>query len=276
MSKPNVHDIEAAIEAGKVMAAIQFVAASNGAPVIVLPEGDTQILKLEDIEPWLERPKRKRGLFKFEDVDSFIRYFNEHKTEDSRIFATIRDNAVQFEGELDFHGDKPEFREHKCSVALSPTLEWKIWTDNNKKQMTQAQFAQFLEDNADLFSEPKGTDLLELVQTLEGKSHVNITQAVKLQNGAVKLNFTEDVELRGGATSEKPGDMVVPNKFKVSITPFVGVGYYSMEARLRYRIADRKISFWYETVAAHLVIRTIAGEVLSQIEAKTKVAPFKV
>ena len=63
--------------------------------------------------------------------------------------------------------------------------------------MSQVDFATYLEDNAALFTDPKGADMLELIRNLEGHANVSINQAVKLQTGAIKLTFTEEVELQG-------------------------------------------------------------------------------
>jgi len=271
------NQIQSALAAGRALGGIQNLTADGvSVPVVVIPEGYTaKALDMEEAENWMQAPLRKKGGFDFADVDSFNRYFNEHKSGSSRIFAEIRDNSASFRGVLDFHDENPSFNEHICRVSMKPTLEWTIWTGANKKHMPQADFAQFLEDNADVFTDPRGADLLELIQTLEGKSHVNITQAVKLQNGGLRLNFVEDVELRGGVSGSQSGEMLIPTILNVSIAPFDGVGKYPLTARLRYRIAERKITFWYETINMHLVVRAVASDMLDIIEKQTGVQPFK-
>ena len=74
---------------------------------------------------WLKNPTRKRGTFEFGDVDSFCRYFNEHKTPDSRIFATVTDDGGSFEGILNFHGADPSFSmTMSARHTLKSTKEW--------------------------------------------------------------------------------------------------------------------------------------------------------
>jgi uncharacterized protein YfdQ (DUF2303 family) len=269
-------NIKTAMDAGAALANIHDIEPDGlSAPIIVVPTGyKTEVPSVERVEAWLVNPLRKKGEFHLSELDSFIRYFNEHKTDDSRIFATITDTGAYFEGVLNFHGKQPAFGDHRCTLKLTPTHEWNVWLTNNKVKMTQADFAQFLEDNADMFTEPTGANLLEIVQTLEGKSHVNISQAVKLQNGQLKLTYTEDVELKG-VTSAQAGEMILPMILNVGIAPFQGVTRYAMKARLRYRIENRKITLWYEVIDAHLFVRDVCNGVLTAMEKQTGITPFK-
>lgn len=271
-----IDNIQSAIDAGRALGGPELIEPDGQkAPLVVIPAGHrAEILKLSEVEQWLHAPIRKKGAFAFGDLDSFIRYFNEQKNEDSRIFSNVTDTGASFEGIINFHGAEPDFNDHKCTHTLTPTLEWTVWRENNKAQKTQTAFATFLEEHEDMFVDPKGADLRELIQTLEGKSHVNIAQAVKLQTGAIKLTYNEDVELKGQIASQT-GDILVPTMLKVSIAPFVGTARYEMEARLRYRIDNRKIVFWYETVAPHLVVRAIASDMLNVIKKQTGLEPFK-
>ncbi len=268
-------DAQVTLNAGTALAGPQYVT-PNGKdiPLIVVPEG----YKIASPDPgalkaYLKQPLRKVGEFRFTDVDSFIRYFNEQKDDQSRIFASITDATIKFSAILNFHGDAPSWNDHYCFVNLLATREFTIWTAANKKEMTQCEFAQFLEENTDLFREPSGLSLLELVQSLEGKSHVDITQAIKMQTGALRLNFTETVELKGG-TSTAEGSLDIPTKLKVGIAPFIGVSAYEMTARLRYRVSNRKITFWYETVDSHLVVRAVAADLVKVITTQTGLVPF--
>lgn len=271
--------IQTALAAGAATNPIHTVLAPDGIkiPFVVVPVGYNAIFPGEDeFAPFLASPLRTKGTFAFSDTDSFIRYFNEHKNEHSRIFANITDKNARFQGVINFHApDQPQFRDHVCVTSTVPTHEWLVWTDRNRKCMTQGEFATFLEENSDMFVDPSGTTLLELVQTLEGKADVNIKQAVKLQNGGLQINYSEDIELRGGASSAQDGTMLLPTILTVGIAPFEGVSRYEMKARLRYRIENRKITFWYEAINPHLFVRAIVADILKTITSQTGVEPFK-
>lgn len=245
------------------------------APLAILPAGyRAEVIDWERASFWLPSPLRKTGHFDFADVDSFCRYFNEHKTDSSRVFASVCDTGANFRGVLNFHGQQPSFNDHTCSFSLKPTHEWNAWCVNAGKHMTQAAFATFLEENAELFTDPKGADLLELVTTLEGKANVLVNSAIKMQTGAIKLAYSEEIELKGGVGTQS-GEMLVPALLGVAIAPFEGTSRYQMSARLRYRIESRKMEFWYQPVDPHLVVRHVTADILAIIEKQTGVTPFK-
>lgn len=271
----NDSNTQAALDAGRAIGTIQFVgAATNVAPVVIVPQGyKSEILSAAAVEKWLPKPFRKTGDFEFADADSFIRYFLEHRDANSRIFAEISDSGGTFKGILNFHGSDPSFNDHVCSFGLEMTTEWARWCEFNKKNMSQVEFATFLEENAELFSDPKGADLLELIRNLEGHANISVNSAVKLQTGAIKLAYDEDVVLKGSAVTQA-GSMDLPQILTVGIAPFQGVNPFSIKARLRYSISNRKISFRYETIDAHLIIRAVCQQVVDLIKEKTSLVPF--
>lgn len=272
----DINETHAALDAGQLLAKLQYVgpALNSGAPVMAVPAGSNiQILDREKVEKWLPTPMRKTGSFAFADVESFCRYFTEHKSEASRIFATVTDSGGSFRGVLNFHGKDPSFNDHACTLTLAPTKEWVIWTTKNREHMTQEAFAIFLEENAQMFTKPTGAALLELVATLEGHSNADISLGTKLSNGAIRLTYNEDVVLKG-VSSSKEGAMDLPNILEVGIAPFQGEKPYLMRARLKYRIESRKVTFFYEAIDQHLVIRDVCQGIIDRIKETTAVNPF--
>ena len=269
--------IQAALDAGRALGKTELImATAGGAPLAIIPKDyKAEIIDLAKIEAYMPKPFRKKGTFAMGDTDSFVRYFNEHKAPASRIFADVDDSGGSFKGVLNFHDAEPAFGDHIVTFALEQTLEWKRWTAANKVRMSQVEFATFLEENSQLFADPKGADLLELIQTLEGKSNVSINQAIKLQNGQLKVQYVEEVELKG-ISSTQAGTMVLPTILNVGIAPFHGTKPYAIKARLRYRIESRKITLWYETIDAHLIVREVCKQVVALIVEKTEVTPFAV
>lgn len=269
------NNIQAAIEAGTRLAGIQYIGSISGAPVVVVPAGyDARILDLAKIEQFLPKPARKRGTFKFGDVDSFVRYFGEHKNDSSRIFAELTDSGASFKGILNFHGSDASFNDHICQHTLESTVEWKRWMGSNKVKMSQVEFATFLEENADLFKEPSGAAFLELIRDLEGHANISVNSSVKLENGAIKLQYDEEVLLKGSQTTTQSGEMDIPSVLSIAVAPFRGLSPFPIKARLRYRIESRKLLFWYETIDAHKLVETVCKSVMDIITEKTLVQPF--
>lgn len=263
---------------GGVVKVTEHKATGESFPLQVLPPGyQLAIPSVDQAEKWLDAPLRKRGTFSFGHMESFSRYFNEHKIQASRIFAKITQSGASFEGRLNFHDTAPAWGDHICSFALLQTPEWQTFMGNNRKDMTQEDFATFLEENADMFVEPSGATLLELVSTLEGAAHCYVESGIKLQTGAIKLKLTEEVTLRSGAgvtAGTKEGEMEIPSVLKLGIAPFEGTSRYEINARLKYTIKSRKLLLRYEAVQPHLVVRQVANDVLQFIAKQTGVEPF--
>lgn len=249
-----------------------FVWPSDADDVLILPAG----MKVEDVSRFIA-PKRIRAEAHFDEATSFAEYVNRFKTGDTLICASITDAGAQFVAHLDYHGAAPELKpawgRHKAGFAPLLTREWTEWLGADRKAMDQVTFATWLEDNYQLFAEPAGADLLELVQTLEGSNEVRFSSSVRLQSGSNRINFDEDVTLKG-QTSTKSGDLELPRTIKAAIAPFQGAAPVEVMARLKFRIESRKLSLWFETIAAHKIVRDAVTALLKEISERTKLVPL--
>lgn len=245
----------------------------GGKPTLVVPEK----YRVETLPQPAERIGRSVN---FADVDSFAAYVNRFKTTGTLLFAAVSDTDCKICAHLDHH-EKPVLEgsardrfwsSHLATLTCVQTKEWRGWMARNggEKPFSQTDFALFLEDNERLFRSPGGAELLELVTSLEGKSNVRFNSAIRLNNGRAKLDFEEDVELRG-QSSAVAGALEVPSLLILGIVPFEnGPEPYEVRARLRYRIANRTICFWYETVTPHLILRDAARAVMDAVREKVQ------
>lgn len=270
---PNAPDVQAALGAGFASAQpTRIGAAATDAPVYVLPHGHTlTVLDPQKTERWLPKPLRKRGAFQMDDADSFIRYFNEHKNGDSRIFANLSDDCGGFYGVLDFHGANPSWHEHHCKHILKQTLEWQALLDYNKVRMAQTDFATWLENHEEMIATPSGAELKELISTLEAHGHTTCKSAIRLQNRTIKLTFDEELSLRAGHDV----GVELPAEITFGVAPFEGAPSYSVNAKLRYSLADRNLVFWYEAKQLHLVVRNVQADLVSRIADQTHCEPYR-
>ena len=268
--------VEALLAAGCAIGA-KPVSEHGGPPVLLIPE-KYKVLELE------VPPERIGRNAVFSDVDSFCNYVNRFITPGTLLFAEVTDTNCTVTAHIDHHNEasleggarERLWSSHHAMLACEPTREWRKWMSRNgsEKPFSQTEFALFLEDNETLFRSPSGADLLELVQTLEGKSNVRFNSAVRLTNGRSKLDYEEDVELRGsmGTTA---GALEVPSLLICGITPFEnGPEPYTVRARLRYRIQNKGIVFWYETISPHLILRDAAKAVLDRVREQVKAPMF--
>lgn len=260
--------IEALLDAG--MARAETVVAAEGAdPFIILPEN----YHAQDISQFLA-PTRIKQAPQMIEAGSFIDYVNRFKSGNTLIFANVNDNGARLVGMIDYHGvDEPAYCQHCVGFETIPTKEWSDWMQANGKRMDQVAFATWLEEHYATITDPAGAVLLELVQTLIGKSDVRYNSAIRLKSGSSKLDFEEDVTLRG-TTATKEGEVELPQVITAGISPFQGTEKYEVKARLKYRIESRKLQLWFETIAPHRIVRDAILGIVKQIAEKTEIIPL--
>lgn len=286
MDEKCISNVESALAAGKALGA-----PITGTPesVIVIPSGYRAEAIEKHIEQYLPQPRRLKANVRLANADSFIAYVAEYKTSETKIFATVPKNngAPSFLAILDYHNsvsttspisataidNGARWCEHRASYDCVFTEEWTRWMSKDRVPMSQVQFATFLEENAQLITAPPGAELLELVQTLEGRNNISIGSTIKLSNGRVKFNYEEDVELKGSVTTQQ-GAIEVPPFLMVAIQAFYDGPAYAIKCRLRYRVEQRKVTFHYECVDVHLVVQDVVKDVVGQIKEKLKITPL--
>lgn len=267
---PDKQTFDRIMEIGALKTAVRT---DGETPFMVIPNG----CQVQSLATFFPLP-RIAGNPAFLDAGSFADYVNRFKTADTLIFADVSESGAKFRAALDYHAPAPKLtprrREHSAHFETLETPEWKTWMGNDREQMDQVAFATYLEDNAALFQEPSGAHLLELVQTLHGKSDVRFTSAVRLQNGGNRLLFDEDVSLKGASSNTVGGAMELPREILAGICPFQGSDRYGVRARLKYRIEGRKLALWYETIGVHKIIRDSILELTQKIAEKTGIVPL--
>lgn len=258
--------VRALLDAGVAVAG-KVIMEHAGQPVVLVPER----YKVERLALPPVKVARQVG---FNDVESFSTYVNRFKTDGTLLFATVTDTDCKIAAHLDYNaspvllaGIRDEgWSSHTATLVCVQTKEWKTWIENNggpNDAFSQVEFAQFLEDNERVFRAPAAAELIELVTTLEGKSNVRFNSAVRLSNGKAKLDYEDDVSLTGGVGT---GAIEVPTELICAIIPFEnGPEPYEVRSRLRYRIGNRQIVFWYETITPHLVLRDAAKAVMDRV-----------
>jgi hypothetical protein len=138
------------------------------APVAFVPT-DGGGFALANVKPFIdayrERPERRTGTAKLDDLASFIAHTNRFKDDDSAIFVSGDPARPSFLSVLDYHeavngpseekrGSDPEprFGQHRGAYVPVFSDEWKAWTGVAGKGLSQADFASLIESRArDIF-----------------------------------------------------------------------------------------------------------------------------
>ena len=232
----------------------------DGRPVVIVPEG----YKLESLERFQSLPCRKRGKVAFHQAASFGQYVADHDQMSTALFCNRA--TATFIAILDYHhvGDSetPGWREHTATFRMKPTDEWQVWDQHNNYRFTQVGFGEFLEQHLPDISFPDGASLLEIALQLEEKRAVTFRSAIRLGDGMRQFKYEEE---KVGA-----GSLKVPETFELSLSPYEGTDKRRIDARLRYRIKDGELSFYYQLIRprdAQLEAVYEAQEVIEKVTA---------
>ena len=257
--------------------------------VLVLPSGLKAHAIKQFVDEYATRPDRRKGTARLEDLASFIAHANRFKDGDSALFACSTRSAPSLTSVLDYHeangpeqvlgvdgavighttaqraGD-PRFGEHRGVYAFPLSDEWQTWTAQNKKPLGQAEFADFIESHLLELADPVNagayaTDvalglgcslagpskLLELSRGLSLRVGSLVTNAANLATGEAQLTYQTTHTDDGGAP------LKIPGAFLVAVPVFKGGAPYQIPARLRYRVREKAISWFFELHGADRV-----------------------
>lgn len=236
---------------------------------IALPEG----WRLEDCEKMLPTPRRKKALVALSDEAGFVDYLKRHGSLASCTIwcdASYQQGKVGYTAILNDHdaaSDGQQWRDHLATFVPEQSVEWKRWNAKNKVAMTQIEFATFIEDNladiATVANMPTGTAMLQMTTNLEITQDSRIKSAVRLQSGGVRVEYIDDAD---DATAKY---MEVFDTFALGLPVFWNGDAYQLQARLRYRLKEGKLAFWYELQRPDKALEDAAKTLTAGIHAAT-------
>lgn len=259
--------------AKEMKAPIEIISEANGnMKRVALPPGWNLIEKDDDAK-LLAAPRRKIAKVKMHDAESFIDYMKRHGSlTDSTIWciADYKAGKVGFTGILNDHGEeetKAAFRDHRATFAPEFSEEWTRWTSKNKQPFNQAGFAEYIEENlkdiASVDGSPTGSQMLEMALAFEANQDMKFKSAIRLQNGGVQMAFTQDDD---AGTLAK---MSAFDRFTVGFPVFWNGDAYRIDARLRYRVREGKLTFWFELIRQDLILEAATTALIAVIRSKT-------
>lgn len=228
-----------------------------------------------DNEQSLPAPLRKRAKVKLQDADSFIDYVKRHGSlTDSTVWGTAnyQEGRVSFVAIVNDHGEEeaqPQWRDHTARFSPEFSEEWRRWFGQNRKPMSQAEFAGFIEENLkDIASPdnaglPTGAQMLEMALSFEANQDMRFKSAIRLSNGGVQMSFVQDDD------DQTLAKMQLFERFAIGIPVFWNGDAYRIDARLRYRARDGKVSFWYELIRQDKTLEAATTTLIAKIREKT-------
>ena len=240
------------------------------------------------LDEWRTAPERIKGIAKTLTTDAFVALVNRHKSDASAIFANLDVNAPSLTGVVDYHGlgHEPAWATHRITYAFPLSDEWKLWKGQNGKGLSQVEFAAFIEDHiADLasaidqemssyealfktkFATP--SDLITMSRGMEVKVDSRVKEVRTLQSGEAEIIFAEE---HNDARGKK---LVVPGLFVIAIPFFVGGEKDRLLCRLRYRVLEGRLTWFFQMYRPEIVMREFLERALVDVGRRTGLPTFE-
>lgn len=234
----------------------------DGEHAIAIVPQEFTVKNLADLLPPPPRPRESITLFSPKALAEYVSKFGAQNV--TAIFAD--EPGGRYEAIMDYHEPGKPGRgtcDHRAVYNCPASEEWKVWTGWAGKTQSQADFARHIENNLPDIVAPAPADMLRVALTLQVKKDVNFESDLRLDNGQAQLRYEETVR---GTT--RAGDLTIPDQFTISIPVFEGTPRVQIGARLRYRLAEHKLTMWYELIRPEVVKRAAIEAVTATIVAK--------
>lgn len=259
-----------------------------GGHVALVPKDDG--IALVSLKPFIDElrdaPERIAGKAETATLASFIALVKRHASGDSAIFGDFSVPALT--AVVDYHtlDHKPKFARHRIRYGFPLSEEWKAWSAQNGKPMAQGEWAAFIEDRiADLASPtPEETalwlpifktdvaapsDLVTLARGLSVAVEARVTEARVLQSGDSQLVFEENHK---NAAGER---LIVPGLFVVRAPLFEDAEPSRLLARLRYRVKEGRLTWFYQLYRADQALRDSLRAALAKAATETGLPAYE-
>lgn len=247
--------IEKLIDVGIQSAGVKLAPGSN-VPYVMIRKADGSYepksmpeLVYNSYEKPLLRIQARVGL---NDSESFQKYYNLYRATNSLVFAD--EKRLQIAAVLDYHKSEappaPRNCQHTAILILGHSEPWKVWAANNNRKFTQSEFAEFLEQYAMDITNPSPAHMMEVARDLQATTEVEFGSALRQNDGQVRFKYTETTKSSVGASQ-----MACPENFTLSIPVFTGSGNAPVNALLRFRVNQGKLTIWYTMIRPEEIIR---------------------
>lgn len=217
-----------------------------------------------DLEKWSDVPRRKRGDFTTFNPEAFSAYWQDHATDESRIWAELSPTKPRIVGVLNPHLTEKglngaQWHDHRVYLEFRTTPEWDVWNGRNGAAMDQLTFGEFIEDNVKDIKTPSGAEMLEIALSIDNMRNVAFKSARNLQSGAVELQYVE----KDNATAA--GGVEIPRLFTIVVAPFDCSPAYEVNCRFRWRQNSGVLALLYKMERPHEVIREAIKHTVARV-----------
>jgi uncharacterized protein YfdQ (DUF2303 family) len=290
------NNTQAAIDAGKAALNLQLrkdMAGMDDVPVGIQTRTSaggsglvTEVVVLDDVikahDERAERPRRRKGMARLLEQDSFIAHVLRNKTADSVIFAGSQKltavynyNPSNLAREINTHEAPAAWGDHRAVYPAPLSEELIAWEDGQRCGFDQAGLAAFFDERFDDLVDYPGKpeqrigacsklDLLGLCEEL-----------VLFTSGQFKASRRKDgTKLICTGEERAEGSTRIPERFGIAIPVFVGGEVYPIEARLSLEVKDNKPRFAYKLLRLDTIKREAFAAVRAAVAEETGLPVF--
>jgi hypothetical protein len=284
----------ATISAIERLSQIEVIPNADGSEplVIVAPLGKALYSAKQFFDEVRPVPERRKGTVTLLDLSSFVDYVLRWSDPGRTVIFAVRDErAPRLISIIDYHskghnGD-PQWCQHRAVYPFPLSEEWTRWKGKSGQVMSQQDFAQFIEagilevlspesagEGAKDFAARCGVEfaspqrLVELSRSLSVRVKDTVHQAVTLSSGETQLNYTSTHEDGAGAPIKVPG------AFLLGLPVFRAGESFQVCARLRYRVKEGGISWWFDLHRADRAFEVAVEDAAKSAQQSTGLALF--
>jgi len=231
------------MEEGSLKDALEYVVGlETDKPVQIEVEGhqfvytrnNSGLLSVVDFEntlaPLRPTPRRTVAHPQFITVESFAEYFEAFAPDVAvgrGILVQGSIDKAEVRATLDYHAvDHPAWCDHTATLISKRTPEWVEFKAASGVHKSQKEFADFIDKWGAWVIDPVPTELIKIIEDLEGHTGGAWGSKVVRQNGAFRFSYTE----------ETVTNITVPTKFVVQIQPFYSSAPIKIDVKLQYRV----------------------------------------
>lgn len=244
--------------------------------VYLCPPGWQAVEKTVDLSTQEANPTRKTGKVVLHDVESFVSFVKREGAQEGEVPSRITsiyvdadydEGSVKLAAVINDHGALPQWRDYRAVYEPAKSAEWNLWAESDKRVMSQAEFAEFIENNSkDITSEkgstiPTSGDMLKMALTFEHTAEARIKSTIRsLQSGTATIEYSDAED---DATLKR---MEAFTRFQIGIAVFFNGQAFRIDSRLKYRQTAGKLAFWYELIRPDLQVQEATRGLIAQIK----------
>lgn len=244
--------------------------AHDGTKAAALLDGVSYVVIQGELDKLAAVPRSRAGKVDALDLDSFAALILRDYDAGSQVFADVSGPGVRFEAVLDYHGPiggegqlpnvRGNQRHGREIIAYAPALsdEWRAWTGQAGKGMSQGEFAAWIDEHLPDLADPRhllndpdstaakfgaayGGNVDNLFGFADPDRMVKLSTGLSVRESSVVKNV---VNLASGEvsiqyeTEHADGDgrpLAVPRRFLISIPVFKREAAYLVPVKLAYR-----------------------------------------